>query len=120
MRRTRLDRAFTLLEPGSVASCSMLTAPRTRSPVGSSGMGSSGRSSWGRDRMSTSSRYGMTRERRYWHTVVGYNYRLTNIQAVLANEIAFTYLGGASPIQAILQGGDPEINRKPDGPHRRL
>ena len=31
---------------------------------------------------------------------------LTNIQALLANEIAFTYLGGASPIQAIVQGGD--------------
>lgn len=31
---------------------------------------------------------------------------LTNIQALLANEIAFTYLGGSSPIQAILQGGD--------------
>src|ERR1051325_11456227 len=31
---------------------------------------------------------------------------LSNIQALLANEIAFTYLGGASPIQAILQGGD--------------
>lgn len=31
---------------------------------------------------------------------------LTNIQALLANEIAFAYLGGASPIQALLQGGD--------------
>lgn len=31
---------------------------------------------------------------------------LTNIQALLANEIAFTYLGGSSPIQGILQGGD--------------
>jgi NitT/TauT family transport system substrate-binding protein len=29
---------------------------------------------------------------------------LTNIQAVLANEINFTYLGGASPIQATAQG----------------
>jgi len=26
---------------------------------------------------------GMTRERRYWHPVVGYNYRLTNIQAAI-------------------------------------
>jgi perosamine synthetase len=26
---------------------------------------------------------GMTRERRYWHTVTGYNYRLTNIQAAI-------------------------------------
>ncbi len=34
---------------------------------------------------------------------------LTNIQALLANEIAFTYLGGASPIQAIVQGGDMVI-----------
>ncbi|HEY2987754.1 MAG TPA: hypothetical protein VGL11_08510 [Candidatus Binatia bacterium] len=31
---------------------------------------------------------------------------LTNIQAVLANEIRFSYLGGASPIQAALQGAD--------------
>ncbi len=31
---------------------------------------------------------------------------LTNIQALLANEIAFSYLGGASPIQAIVQGGE--------------
>ncbi len=31
---------------------------------------------------------------------------LTNIQALLANEIAFTYLGGAAPIQAIVQGAD--------------
>jgi len=31
---------------------------------------------------------------------------LTNIQAVLANEINFTYLGGASPIQAAAQGAD--------------
>lgn len=34
---------------------------------------------------------------------------LTNIQALLANEIAFTYLGGASPIQAALQGADVVI-----------
>ena len=26
---------------------------------------------------------GMTRERRYWHPVVGYNYRLTNVQAAI-------------------------------------
>jgi perosamine synthetase len=26
---------------------------------------------------------GMTQERRYWHSVVGYNYRLTNIQAAI-------------------------------------
>jgi perosamine synthetase len=26
---------------------------------------------------------GMTQERRYWHTVLGYNYRLTNIQAAI-------------------------------------
>jgi NitT/TauT family transport system substrate-binding protein len=31
---------------------------------------------------------------------------LTNIQAVLANEIRFSYLGGASPIQAAVQGAD--------------
>jgi hypothetical protein len=31
---------------------------------------------------------------------------LTNMQAVMAKEIAFTYLGGASPIQAIAQGAD--------------
>jgi NitT/TauT family transport system substrate-binding protein len=31
---------------------------------------------------------------------------LTNIQAMMANEIAFSYLGGSSPIQAILQGAD--------------
>lgn len=31
---------------------------------------------------------------------------LTNIQGLLANEIAFAYLGGSSPIQAILQGAD--------------
>ena len=31
---------------------------------------------------------------------------LTNIQAVLANEIRFSYLGGASPIQAAIQGAD--------------
>lgn len=31
---------------------------------------------------------------------------LTNIQAILANEIRFSYLGGASPIQAALQGAD--------------
>src|SRR4029078_5452308 len=31
---------------------------------------------------------------------------LTNIQAVMASEIAFTYLGGASPIQATAQGAD--------------
>jgi NitT/TauT family transport system substrate-binding protein len=34
---------------------------------------------------------------------------LTNIQALLANEIAFTYLGAASPIQATLQGADVVI-----------
>jgi NitT/TauT family transport system substrate-binding protein len=34
---------------------------------------------------------------------------LSNIQALLANDIAFTYLGGASPIQAIVQGGDVVI-----------
>jgi ABC-type nitrate/sulfonate/bicarbonate transport system substrate-binding protein len=34
---------------------------------------------------------------------------LTNIQAVMANEIAFTYLGGASPIQATAQGADIEV-----------
>jgi NitT/TauT family transport system substrate-binding protein len=34
---------------------------------------------------------------------------LTNIQALLANETAFTYLGGASPIQATLQGADVVI-----------
>jgi perosamine synthetase len=27
--------------------------------------------------------HGMTKERRYWHEVVGYNYRMTNIQAAL-------------------------------------
>jgi perosamine synthetase len=26
---------------------------------------------------------GMTKERRYWHSVVGYNYRLTNVQAAI-------------------------------------
>ncbi|MGE5817110.1 MAG: ABC transporter substrate-binding protein [Deltaproteobacteria bacterium] len=31
---------------------------------------------------------------------------LTNMQAMMANEIAFSYLGGSSPIQAIIQGGD--------------
>jgi len=31
---------------------------------------------------------------------------LTNIQGLLANEIAFAYLGGSSPIQAMLQGAD--------------
>lgn len=31
---------------------------------------------------------------------------LTNIQAVMANEIGFTYLGGAAPLQAALQGAD--------------
>ena len=31
---------------------------------------------------------------------------LTNIQAVMANEIRFSYLGGASPIQAAVQGAD--------------
>ena len=31
---------------------------------------------------------------------------LTNIQAVMANEIGFTYLGGASPLQAAVQGAD--------------
>jgi len=31
---------------------------------------------------------------------------LTNIQAILANEIRFSYLGGASPIQAAVQGAD--------------
>ena len=31
---------------------------------------------------------------------------LTNIQAILANEIRFSYLGGASPIQATVQGAD--------------
>ncbi|HEX9443999.1 MAG TPA: ABC transporter substrate-binding protein [Candidatus Binatia bacterium] len=31
---------------------------------------------------------------------------LTNIQAILANEIRFSYLGAASPIQAALQGAD--------------
>ncbi|MGE5306145.1 MAG: ABC transporter substrate-binding protein [Alphaproteobacteria bacterium] len=34
---------------------------------------------------------------------------LTNIQAMMANEIAFSYLGGSSPIQAILQGADMVI-----------
>jgi perosamine synthetase len=27
--------------------------------------------------------HGMSKERRYWHTEVGYNYRMTNIQAAL-------------------------------------
>ncbi|HEX9144415.1 MAG TPA: ABC transporter substrate-binding protein [Candidatus Binatia bacterium] len=31
---------------------------------------------------------------------------LTNMQAMMANEIQFSYLGGASPIQAIVQGAD--------------
>ena len=31
---------------------------------------------------------------------------LTNIQAIMANEIRFSYLGGASPIQAAVQGAD--------------
>lgn len=31
---------------------------------------------------------------------------LTNIQAVMANEIGFTYLGGAAPLQAAVQGAD--------------
>ena len=31
---------------------------------------------------------------------------LTNIQAILANEINFTYLGGASPVQAAAQGAE--------------
>ena len=31
---------------------------------------------------------------------------LTNIQAILANEVRFSYLGAASPIQAALQGAD--------------
>src|ERR1051325_577041 len=31
---------------------------------------------------------------------------LTNIQAVMANEIRFSYLGAASPIQAAVQGAD--------------
>ena len=31
---------------------------------------------------------------------------LTNIQAIMANEIRFSYLGGASPIQAAIQGAD--------------
>src|SRR5258708_13507401 len=31
---------------------------------------------------------------------------LTNIQSVMANEIGFTYLGGASPLQATVQGAD--------------
>ncbi len=31
---------------------------------------------------------------------------LTNIQAVMASEIGFTYLGGASPLQAAVQGAD--------------
>lgn len=34
---------------------------------------------------------------------------LTNMQAMMANEIAFSYLGGSSPIQAILQGADLAI-----------
>ena len=34
---------------------------------------------------------------------------LTNIQALLANEIAFTYLGGAAPVQATLQGAEVVI-----------
>jgi len=34
---------------------------------------------------------------------------LTNMQAMMANEIAFSYLGGSSPIQAILQGADLTI-----------
>ena len=31
---------------------------------------------------------------------------LTNIQAVMANEIGFTYLGGAATLQAAVQGAD--------------
>src|SRR4029077_5397400 len=34
---------------------------------------------------------------------------LANLEALLANEIAFTYLGGASPIQATVQGADVVI-----------
>ena len=35
------------------------------------------------DRMRLMKNQGMTQERRYWHPVVGYNYRLTNIQAAI-------------------------------------
>lgn len=35
------------------------------------------------DRMALYKNHGMTQERRYWHTALGYNYRLTNLQAAV-------------------------------------
>lgn len=35
------------------------------------------------DKMRILRDHGMSPERRYWHTVLGYNYRLTNIQAAI-------------------------------------
>ena len=36
------------------------------------------------DKINLLKNYGMTKEKKYWHDVVGYNYRLTNIQAAVA------------------------------------
>jgi perosamine synthetase len=40
--------------------------------------------------------HGMSREKRYWHTVLGYNYRLTNLQAAVG-------VGQMEKIEQILQ-----------------
>lgn len=59
--------------------------------------------------------HGMSRERRYWHTVLGYNYRLTNIQAAVGvaqienienilqekQRIATTYTEGLKSVSGI-------------------
>lgn len=64
--------------------------------------------------------HGMSPERRYWHTVVGYNYRLTNLQAALGvaqmeridgilarkREIAAAYTHGLSRIPGLTLPGE--------------
>ena len=46
--------------------------------------------------------HGMSRERKYWHPLVGFNYRLTNVQAAIG-------LGQMTKLEAILE--KEEANR---------
>lgn len=57
--------------------------------------------------------HGMSRERRYWHPVLGFNYRLTNIQAALGvaqMEKIETILGARQQLAQIYDNGLKDIS----------
>ena len=67
------------------------------------------------EKMALLADHGMSKEKRYWHPVVGFNYRMTNLQAALGvaqmeriehflevrREIAATYKDGLNSLQGI-------------------